>query len=247
MFSDEKILSRRELLRASLLSAGGVLLLAGAAAPLAWACDETPDQTEGPFYPDRGPVDVRLLKLLDKNNDLTFVDGRNGHARGQLLYVFGTVFDDACRPVANASVEIWQACVSGKYNDADDPTPYPLDQNFQYWGEATTGADGKYMFKTILPGAYRAGAGWVRPPHVHYKVRRNGREALTTQLYFSGTRFQFEGKTYSARTLGALNSRDQVLATVPAAERARVVAPVRTGMVGPAANAKYVTFDIVLP
>jgi protocatechuate 3,4-dioxygenase beta subunit len=43
-----------------------------------------------------------------------------------------------------------------------------------------------YRFKTIMPGAYPAGPGWTRPPHIHFKVTKQQYYPLTTQMYFPG-------------------------------------------------------------
>jgi protocatechuate 3,4-dioxygenase beta subunit len=242
----ELILDRRGLLGASLVAAGGALL------PFRtlFAGDLTPPQVEGPFHPTRGPIDYRLLHALDKNADLTRVNGQTKSAVGQLVHVLGTVTDEKDVPLAGVEVEIWQACSTGRYNHRNDPNSAAwLDPSFQYWGFAKTDSDGRYAFKTILPGAYRNDPTWIRPPHIHYKVRRPNRPELTTQLYFSGTTFTLEGKTYSQATLRKLNELDQVLAMVPLAERPRVIAPLLDPAPGHPLEpgSKICTFDIVLP
>src|SRR4051812_40721660 len=104
--------SRRELLRLSLFGATG--LLAAAVPARLLAADRTPPQTEGPFHPTAVVggvvVDERIAPVLDRNTDLTKVDGQPGTALGQILYVRGTVEDKDGHPVPDATVEIWQAC-----------------------------------------------------------------------------------------------------------------------------------------
>ncbi len=183
----------------------------------------TPVQPQGPFYP--------IHDQLDKDNDLTRVTGISGQARGQLIYVRGQVSDQLCQPVAGALVEIWQACESGRYNHPGDPNTAPLDDHFQYWGQAVTNAKGEYVFKTIIPGAYPAGDGWVRPPHIHFKVSRVGARDLITQMYFAGQ---------------DLNDRDLILQDLPADEQAKVVVPLREPTSEFEPNSKIANFDIVL-
>lgn len=240
------LLGRRELLKVSFMGAGALLLGSGASL---LAAVPTPRQVTGPFHPIQGSVDVRLLKYLDKNTDLTIVDGQSGKATGQVVYVFGTVIDKADKPLAGATVEIWQACYSGRYNHKNDSSSNPLDSKFQYWGFATTDAAGKYVFKTILPGAYRNDPSWIRPPHIHYKVKKAGWSEFVTQLYFAGTNFHFEGKTYNSTTLRRLNGNDQVLLATPAAQRGRLVATVQTPTPAMALDpgSRFVNFDIVMP
>ncbi len=66
----------------------------------------TPRQSEGPFYPDRLP--------LDTDNDLVSVDGRSGSAGGIVTHVFGRVRDRRGRPIAGARIEIWQVDALGR-------------------------------------------------------------------------------------------------------------------------------------
>ena len=139
----------------------------------------TPKQTEGPFY----PIDDQL----DKDADLTVVKGLSGIAKGEVVFVSGTVMNTRCEPIKGALVEIWQACETGRYNHPDDPnTGVALDPNFQYWGRAFTDEKGQYLFKTIKPGHYPATQNWIRPSHIHYKVKKTGFVSLTTQMYFEG-------------------------------------------------------------
>jgi protocatechuate 3,4-dioxygenase beta subunit len=191
------------------------------------------------------PNDQELLARLDTGNDLTFVNGRNERAIGPVLYIFGSVQDERGAAAADARVEIWQACYSGKYLHPDDHTPYPLDLHFQYWGVANTDGSGRYVFKTILPGAYRLSPNRVRPPHIHYKVKKAGHPTLTTQLYFDSTDFHFEGRTYDAATLRQWNLDDHVLCDVDHERRiSRVRAP--TPEMGLDPGAKYCRFDVAL-
>jgi protocatechuate 3,4-dioxygenase beta subunit len=102
-----------------------------------------------------------------------------------------------------ASVEIWQACANGRYNDSRDPNPAPRDPDFQGWGRVVTDDQGAFRFTTIKPGAYPTDpndpTGWIRPPHIHFKVRAPGAPVLITQMYFAGE---------------ALNDRDEILLDV---------------------------------
>jgi protocatechuate 3,4-dioxygenase beta subunit len=178
-------ISRRDLLRTTSTGlATGVLGLLTARplfAQSAATCEDTPQQEEGPFYP--------VQDQPDKDNDLTAVPGQTAAPLGQVIYIFGTVTDEACQPVKNALVEIWQACASGRYNHPGDTSDNPLDPNFQYWGQALSDASGKFSFKTIVPGHYNASDTWIRPPHIHWKAHCMGYHELTTQMYFDGNEY----------------------------------------------------------
>jgi protocatechuate 3,4-dioxygenase, beta subunit len=196
----------------------------GATSPQECRRNITPVQPEGPFYP--------IHDQLDKDNDLTRVEGRRLMARGQLIYVRGQVTDQNCAPVAGALVEIWQACESGKYNHpGDDANPSPLDENFQYWGQCVTGQNGEYLFKTIIPGSYEAGEGWIRPPHIHFKIACKGYLELITQMYFAGNE---------------LNDRDLILKRLPADERDSVIIDLQPPSPNEEPQSKIAAFNIVL-
>jgi len=132
----------------------------------------TPSQTEGPFYPVQMPD--------DRDNDLFVVDGAGGRPAGEILVFEGTLYDGAGIPVPGAVVEIWQTDDNGIYMHPGDSNSSRRDVNFQSYGESETGPDGRYSFRTIMPGDYNP-----RPRHIHVKVRMDGRELLTTQFYFS--------------------------------------------------------------
>lgn len=189
--------SRRNFLRLGAVTAGALVASNATAASV---CARTAPQTSGPFYPGES--------LFTVTNDLTRIAGRPARAAGQVIYVRGQVTNQSCEPVADANVEIWQACASGRYNNPRDPNPAPLDPNFRYWGEAYTDREGRYMFKTIVPGAYPADTDWTRPPHIHFRVSRIGHEELVTQMYFKGQ---------------SLNDRDLILGALPPSDRNGVV------------------------
>jgi protocatechuate 3,4-dioxygenase, beta subunit len=189
--------------------AGGLAGLNIVGNAMAETCGLTPPQTSGPFYPGE--------RNFGMDTDLTRVPGRTERAAGQVVYVRGRVLDQHCRPVANANVEIWQASASGRYNNPKDPNPAPLDPNFKYWAETFTNASGEYLFKTIIPGAYPAQAGWDRPPHIHFKVSKLGHHELVTQMYFAGD---------------ALNDRDYILLDLSPEERQRVVVDFKEAPMG---------------
>jgi protocatechuate 3,4-dioxygenase beta subunit len=167
-------------------------------------CAPTPQQTEGPFYMGgvKGIPDPVVA------NDLTLVRGASQAAEGDAIWVTGLVTDRDCRPVAGAQVEIWQACAAGRYAHPSDSNQAPLDPLFGYFGLARTDEDGHYRFKTIKPGAYPAGGGWIRPSHIHFRAEGPNLRRLTTQMYFAGDPHQ---------------NRDFVLRDIPASERRKVI------------------------
>lgn len=178
-------MNRRNLLKLSLGTAASLTALNALAAAgenndilVCKPRNKTATQPEGPFYP--------VVDQVDKDADLIYVDSSPTAAIGDVVIVQGVLTDQQCRTVSGALVEVWQACKSGRYDHPSDPNPAPLDPHFQYWGQAVTDSNGFYRFRTIIPGAYPAGDGWVRPPHIHFKVSKLGYMELITQMYFAG-------------------------------------------------------------
>ena len=133
----------------------------------------TPKQTEGPFYPDHLP--------LDTDNDLLVINDALTPAVGEVTYVSGRILDARGEPMRNAVVEIWQCDNNGAYLHSKTGNAEKKDKNFQGFGRFVTGSTGEYLFRTIKPVPYPG-----RSPHIHYKVKRDGRELLVTQCYIKG-------------------------------------------------------------
>jgi protocatechuate 3,4-dioxygenase beta subunit len=133
----------------------------------------TPRQTEGPFYPDKLP--------LDTDNDLLIVNDAITPAVGEVTHLSGRILDDKGEPVRNALVEIWQCDNKGVYLHTRDSARKERDTNFQGFGRFLTGSKGEYYFRTIKPVPYPG-----RTPHIHFKIKRGGKELLTTQCYVKG-------------------------------------------------------------
>lgn len=167
-------ISRRSMVTAGVGIAAGVVTTG----VLGNQVQVTPSNPEGPFYPKQPQV--------DKDTDLTLIQGHTERAQGQMIRVTGKVLDEHGKPVVGALVDIWQANAHGRYHHEDDTARTPLDPNFQGWGMVKTDAEGNYSFTTVKPGAYLAEEGWTRPPHIHYKVSRRGYREIITQMYFSG-------------------------------------------------------------
>src|SRR5580765_8198212 len=132
----------------------------------------TPRQTEGPFYPDKLP--------LDTDNDLIIVNDRTTPALGEVTHLSGRILDSRGEPIRNALVEIWQVDNNGVYLHSKD-THATRDKNFQGFGRFMTGSSGEYYFRTIKPVLYPG-----RTRHIHYAIKMKGQEKWTTQCYVKG-------------------------------------------------------------
>lgn len=133
----------------------------------------TPAQTEGPFYPDKLP--------LDTDNDLIIVNDNLTASVGEVSWVSGRILDSRGEPIRNALVEIWQCDNSGAYIHSRDTNKAKQDKNFQGFGRFLTGSTGEYLFRTIKPVPYPG-----RAPHIHFAIKLKGRKELITQLYIKG-------------------------------------------------------------
>ena len=133
---------------------------------------DTPTTTDilGPFYRPGAPL----------RNNLR-LPGTNGAP----IVLKGIIFkEDGKTPVSSAFVEIWHCDEHEVYDNASD--------DYNYRGAQKTKADGKYVFKSILPVPYKADpnneASW-RPAHIHMRVSVPGQQDLITQIYFKGGKY----------------------------------------------------------
>jgi protocatechuate 3,4-dioxygenase beta subunit len=133
----------------------------------------TPGQGEGPFYPDKLP--------LDTDNDLLIVNDSITPAVGVVTHLTGRVLDTRGNPIKDAVVEIWQVDSNGVYLHSGSHDGSRRDRNFQGFGRFQTGSTGEYRFRTIKPVRYPG-----RAPHIHVKVKRGERDLLATQCYVKG-------------------------------------------------------------
>ena len=113
---------------------------------------------EGPYYTPNSPERNTLIE-----NSMP----------GVPILITGQVFNQNCSPIVGAKVDFWQADANGVYDNS----------GFTLRGHVITDQTGSYSMETIEPGLYTG-----RPAHIHVKVfAPDGRELLTTQLYFPGS------------------------------------------------------------
>src|SRR5688572_32647248 len=109
VMSDSRITSRRDFLR---FTAAGIAVVGWqqfyeVRGAFAEELTRTPEQMEGPFYPDRLP--------LDTDNDLIVVNDGLTPAVGDVTWLGGRMLTASGTPIRNATVEIWQCDASGVY------------------------------------------------------------------------------------------------------------------------------------
>lgn len=162
-------LDRRRVLKGLALGAAAWTVPGAFAQELA----RTPAMTEGPFYPDRLP--------LDTDNDLIVINSSITPAVGEITHLRGRVTTAAGTPIRNATVEIWQVDNNGAYLHSGSDNGSRRDRNFQGYGRFLTSSTGEYYFRTIKPVPYPG-----RTPHIHVKVKQGERTLLVTQLFIAG-------------------------------------------------------------
>ncbi len=148
----------------------------------------TPKATEGPFYPDKLP--------LDTDNDLLIVNDSVSEAVGVVTHLSGKVLSQNGSPLSNTTVEIWQVDAQGIYMHSKEPKVTKKDSNFQSYGRFLTNNKGEYYFRTIKPVQYKTGI--FRTPHIHVKVSRKGKHLLTTQMYIKGEILNKKDRIYNS-------------------------------------------------
>jgi protocatechuate 3,4-dioxygenase beta subunit len=116
------------------------------------------ESTEGPYWLD--------LHLLRRNI-------RGGRPGTPLTLRLKVVDATTCKPIKNATVDIWHADAGGVYSGVSGNKG-----NFLR-GIQRSDASGNVRFETIVPGWYPG-----RTPHIHVKVFVSGNEVHTGQVFF---------------------------------------------------------------
>ncbi len=133
----------------------------------------TPRLTQGPYYPDRLP--------LDTDNDLLIINNSITPAVGEITQLSGRILSLSGAPLRDVLVEIWQVDNNGAYIHSRSGNASKRDANFQGFGKFQTGSTGEYRFRTIKPVAYPG-----RAPHIHFAVYVKGQQKFTTQCLIQG-------------------------------------------------------------
>jgi len=194
---------RRRTLRLLALSS----LFAGRAGAYAEELLRTPRVTEGPFFPDKLP--------LDTDNDLLVITNASDPADGEVTWLSGRILDATGAAVRNALVEIWQVDAHGAYLHSRTGNAEKRDKRFQGYGRFVTGPDGRYGFRTIKPVPYPG-----RTPHIHLKVSRGGERLLTTQCFVKGHPQNDRDGIF--RRIGDAAQRESLLADFQPLEGSRI-------------------------
>jgi protocatechuate 3,4-dioxygenase, alpha subunit len=160
----------------------------------------TPSQTAGPFL-HLGLTDTRSVSCVAGEG-----------SKGERMFLTLRLIDGGGLPVPDAMIELWQADSEGNYENADAAA----DGTFCGFGRLATSDDGSCTFETIRPGRVPVPDNTFQAPHINVSIFARGLlKRLSTRVYLAGD---------------PANTEDPVLALVPEARRATLLAhpdPVR--------------------
>ncbi len=155
----------------------------------------TPRTIEGPLYVADAPLSPGEARLDD------------GTDKGDVLIMHGHVRDSDGTPIVGAVVDVWHANTRGNYSYFD-----PSQSAYNNRRRITTGADGSYRFRTIVPSGYSVPPGGTtdrllksvgrhgcRPAHIHFFVSADGHRHLTTQINIAGDPYLHDDFAYATR------------------------------------------------
>lgn len=136
----------------------------------------------GPFFAHGAPE-------FEYGADMT----KNATVEGEPTWVSGRVLSTDGKPIAGATLDIWQARANGVY-DVQEP-----GTEFELRGRVRTNAEGRYAFRTYKPKFYgvptdgpvgdllRAmGRHPMRPAHMHAIVAAPGYQQVITHVFVEG-------------------------------------------------------------
>ena len=157
----------------------------------------TPRTIEGPLYVAGAPLSHGYARMDDGSELDT----------ATVLFLEGRVFDPQGRPVAGATVDLWQANTKGTYSFFDsNQSEYNLRRRI------VTDENGRYSARSIVPSGYGCdpqgptqecldllGRHGQRPAHIHFFISAPGYRHLTTQINLSGDQYLWDDFAYATR------------------------------------------------
>ena len=143
---------------------------------------------------------------------------------GEPLEVSGTVYEsDGRSPAAGTRLVVYHTDARGYYSEGGQDR-----QRARLSAEIVTGTDGKYSFRTIVPGYYPGGG---TPRHIHYEITAKDGRTTSVEMRFA------DDPKLSKATL------DRAREAIGRGDRFYDVRPVERGKDG----MKHCAFDLKLP
>jgi len=132
-----------------------------------------------------GPFHISNPPAMELGSDL------RQHYEGELILVQGKVTDTHGKPLAGATLDIWQTAPNGLYSSQDEE-----QDEFSFHALFTADENGDYQFTTVRPVSYTVptdgpvgellnatGRHPWRPSHLHYIVKADGYKPLVTEVF----------------------------------------------------------------
>lgn len=142
----------------------------------------------GPFFVEGAPA---------LPNGATIAEGD----QGEPAVVSGRVLDISGKPIAGATIDVWQTDGQGFY-DVQRPGPSGKQDELRLRGRFTSDAEGSFAFRTVKPVSYpiptdgpvgqmllRLGRHPYRPAHIHFMISAPGYQRLVTHLFAAGDKY----------------------------------------------------------
>ena len=146
-----------------------------------------------------------------------------GNAPGEPAYVSGRVLDVDDNPIAGALLDVWQTDGEGFYD-----VQRPGGNEHYARGRLTTGADGRYGFRTVKPVSYPVPADGpvgkmllgmgrhpYRPAHVHVIATAPGYERVATHLFVEGDEYLDSDAVFGVKHSLVVDFRDHAAGPTP--------------------------------
>jgi len=158
--------------------------------------NDTIHNIEGPLYIPDAPFMTPPCKLCPDDEP------------GDVLFCSGMVLSLGERePLPFAILDIWQPNIKGEYHLEPG-----TKENPKLRARISTDQEGRFRFKTILPGHYQvpmnghlgnflisAGRSTWRAAHIHFKIYREGYFPITTMLYMPHDEYIDNDATHSVK------------------------------------------------
>jgi hydroxyquinol 1,2-dioxygenase len=149
-------------------------------------------------------------------------DVANG-AKGEPCFVIGRVTGLGGEPVANASIDVWQADSDGFYDVQYEGNDHALGR-----GRLRSRADGSFNFRSVTAESYpipydgpvgrlleALGRHPWRPAHLHFMIEAPGYERLITHVFRSGDRYLESDAVFGVRSSLIADWQRQDAGTAP--------------------------------
>ncbi len=151
-------------------------------------------------------------------------------APGETAYISGRVLDVDGKPIAGAVLDVWQTDGEGYY----DVQRQGGNEHYAR-GKFTTGADGRYGFRTIKPVSYPVptdgpvgkmllgmGRHPYRPAHVHVIATAPGYDRVATHLFVEGDEYLDSDAVFGVKHSLVVEFKDHPAGPAPDGKKSAV-------------------------